>query len=220
MAEAKGDDGVVHDGGIRVGDVKTDGEGRERVEGYNAEADFAGANLHGFFRSKMLVLSCRDSNGFKADHAEEAGRHSFPNTEEAAGISLDYILVGEGHISGSERVGLIVGPESSTLDRLLNMDNDVEKDKGDDEEHLDSAEDVLQSAKPPYWEHVESQHDEKEAKDVDRGRRAGIEFECGIRVSGCLEVLLRISELENVSYSHKLGGYKHNPGKPVVGVSV
>lgn len=220
LAEAKGDDGVVHDGGIRVGNVKTDGEGCKRVEGYDAEADFASGNLDGFFRSKVLVLSRCDSDGFKADHAEEAGRHGFPNAEEAAGTSLDDFPVGKGHISGSERVWFIVSPEGSVLDRLLNVDNDVEEDEDDDEEHLGSAEEVLQSAKPPHREHVENQHDEKETNDVDGGRRAGIEFECGIRVFGRLEELLRVPELENVSYSDKLGRYKHNPGKPIISVSV
>lgn len=211
---------MVHDGGIRVGNVKTDGEGRKRVECYNAEADFASSNFDGFFCSKVLVLSCCDSDGFEADHAEEAGRHGFPNAKEATGTSFDDLPIGKGHVLGSERVGFIVGPEGSVLDRLLNVDNDVEEYEDDDEEHLGSAEEVLQSTKPPHREHIENQHDEKETDDVDGGRRAGIEFEGGIRVFGRSEEIWRVPELENVSDSDKLGSYKHNPGKPILRVSV
>ena len=67
-----------------------------------------------------------------------------------------------------------------------------------------------------YGKKVDRDHEQPEAENKDGWRNPWIEPECWLRISGLLQQVFGIVELEDVCNCHKLDNNNEDPRKPVM----
>ena len=214
LAVAEGYNLDVLDERVRVGHVGAHGEGGQRVQQDDAQRDLARADLDRLLGPQVPVLCCRDGDGLESDQPEQARVKRVPDRTQLRDAARGHVPVGQRHVRRGKGVGAVVRPHGPSLDRLPNLEDDVEDDHKDNEGHLDEPEDVLEATQLSNRQHVDQEHDDQEAEDVDGGRDIGVELERRVGVAGLGEALGRIPELENVRDGHQLGRDKDDPGEP------